>query len=110
MKSVELRKVGSNGETKEEGETKTTPNGPKKAPRSPKRFHPPPQVNASQLCSMLVILLIDITFASSQEAINKVQQAIQDQHLRASELPSLHPSQLPSASAGFAKRKQFATY
>ena len=68
---------------------KTPPSGPKKAPRGPKRFHLSPQINVSQLCSMLVIFVIETTFASSQEAINKVQEVSK---INISEPPSFRAS------------------
>ena len=62
---------------------------PQEAPRGSKRFHLSPQINVSQLCSMLVIFVIETTFASSQEAINKVQEVSK---INISEPPSFRAS------------------
>ena len=62
------------------------------APRSPQRLQEVsslPQINVSQLCSMLVIFVIEITLASSQEAINKVQEISK---INISEPPSFRAS------------------
>ena len=58
-------------------------------PRGPKRFHLSSQINVSRLCSMLVIFAIEINFASSQEAINKVQEVYK---INISEPPSFRAS------------------
>ena len=68
---------------------KTPPSGPKKPPRGPKKFHLSPQISVSQLCSMLLIFVIEITFASSQESINKVQEVSK---INISEPPSFRAS------------------
>ena len=62
------------------------------APRSsqrPQEVSVSAQINVSQLCSMLVIFVIETTFASSQEAINKVQEVSK---INISEPPSFRAS------------------
>ena len=43
------------------------------APRSPKRFHLSPQIKVSQLCSMLVIFVIEKTFERYSNSVHSLQ-------------------------------------
>ena len=81
---------------------KTPPSGPKNAPRGPERSHLSPKSSFAIVLNNHWFLMKNDNW-KFQRSHRKDPRTFQDQHVRASELPSLHASEPPSLRVPAAK-------